>query len=308
MVCSLTCAKLESGYNMVQLYCTNLKNLKEFLYVSIKFLDLSDLSDLSLAQPERDLDGASNEAWEAASVVAPAPNWSGPLEITVSETRQKVQSWNCPWTDAAGIVHGREMSGGFFVALWQNPRTVQVFSDGLSFAVCYILLVDRFRAQVVAWFSWKVRFPLPRIQSSIRWQVLWKAPVTHLSIRILSHVMSCPCCSLFIEWILVRLCTSDTGIHKKAGTYLAEQTHYQPPKWASLDKLPSLSSFCWKWEAWHEDSNSMQFYLLDTALKLSFWHPREIGLSIQEYPGHRNIQSIRLHRVLCAILHGLTMS
>jgi hypothetical protein len=134
--------------------------------------------------------------------------------------------------------------------------------------------------------------------------VLWKAPVTHLSIRILSHVMSCPCCSLFIEWILVRLCTSDTGIHKKAGTYLAEQTHYQPPKWASLDKLPSLSSFCWKWEAWHEDSNSMQFYLLDTALKLSFWHlPREIGLSIQEYPGiHRNIQkSIRLHRVLCLL-------
>lgn len=146
--------------------------------------------------------------------------------------------------------------------------------------------------------------------------MLWKAPVTHLSIRILSHVMSCPCCSLFIEWIFVCLCTSPTGIHKKAGTYLAEQTHYQPPKWASLDKLPSLSSFCWKWEAWHEDSNSMQFYLLDTALKLSFWHlPREIGLSIQEYPGiHRNTQeypevdSSASCALSFAILHGLTMS
>ena len=79
--------------------CTNLKNLKEFLYVSINFLDLSDLS---LAQPERDLDRASNEAWEAASVVAPAPNWSGPLEI-IGAPREV--HWRPDKRSKVGIVH-----------------------------------------------------------------------------------------------------------------------------------------------------------------------------------------------------------
>lgn len=118
--------------------CTNLKNLKEFLYVSIKFLDLSDLSDLSLTLAERDLDGASNEAWEAASVVAPAPNWSGPLEIIGAP---RGVHWRPGKRSKVGIVHEQMLQelcmGEMNVALWQNPRTVQVFSDGLSFAVCY---------------------------------------------------------------------------------------------------------------------------------------------------------------------------
>ena len=87
--------------------------------------------------PLPNLDRASNEAWEAESVVAPAPNWSGPIEIIEQGSGEqakdpKMSKVGTVYEQAARVLYGRDETGGFFFTLWQNTGTFQVFRHALS--------------------------------------------------------------------------------------------------------------------------------------------------------------------------------